>query len=222
MAAKPKNNVDKAVTLLRDMIFSGTLLPGSDHLETELAEQLAMSRTPVREACVQLAAQGLLEVRPRRGVRILPISAKDMEEIYDVLTVLEALAAARAAQAGYDASDLATLEASIVDMETALAKEDRTAWANADDRFHAELVRLGGNGRVITIVGLMADQVRRARTLTLQMRPLPTQSNSDHRQVLEAIRAGDHARAQAVHRSHRMQAKSILLDLLKKSHLRQL
>ncbi|MEL7133859.1 MAG: winged helix-turn-helix domain-containing protein, partial [Pseudomonadota bacterium] len=63
-------NVERAVSALRRMIFSGELPPGSDHLETELADTLGMSRTPVREAALILQAQGLVELRPRRGIRI--------------------------------------------------------------------------------------------------------------------------------------------------------
>ncbi len=216
---KPKSNSAIAVEKLRELIFSGELPAGSDHLETELALRLGMSRTPVREAALTLEAQGLLEVRARKGVRILPISARDMEEIYDVLTELESMAAAQAAKQGYDAKALAPLAKTIADMEVALDSEDRAAWAAADDRFHNELVRLGGNSRVVAIVALMADQVRRARAVTLYMRPLPLKSNADHRAVLEAIRAGDAASAHAIHRSHRTNAKQTLVQILQTNRL---
>ena len=85
------------------------------------------------------------------------------------------------------------LELGPKDMDRAIADSDLDAWADADDRFHAELVRLGGNSRIQTIVGMMSDQVRRARMTTLFMRPLPTKSNEDHRLVYQAIRDGDAA-----------------------------
>ena len=217
--SKPKSNSAVAVEKLRALIFAGELPAGSDHLETELAARLGMSRTPVREAALTLEAQGLLEVRARKGVRILPISVRDMEEIYDVLTVLESMAAAAAARHGYAARDLAALEQSISDMEAALSQEDREAWAAADDLFHTELVRLGGNGRVMSIVALMADQVRRAKAVTLHMRPLPLQFNTDHRGVLDAIRAGDAVRANNIHHTHRTAAKETLMQLLQQNRL---
>jgi len=218
-AEKPKSNSAIAVEKLRALIFAGELPAGSNHLESELAERLGMSRTPVREAALMLEGQGLLEVRARKGVRILPISAKDMEEIYDVLTELESMAASRAAQMGYTPDDLQMLERTIADMDTALDADDREAWSEADDRFHNELVRLGGNSRIVSIVGLMADQVRRAKAVTLYMRPLPLKSNADHRNVVEAIRAGDPARAHAIHRTHRTVAKDTLLALLQTNRL---
>ncbi len=219
---KPKSNSAIAVEELRKLIFSGELPAGSDHLESELAMRLGMSRTPVREAALTLEGQGLLEVRARKGVRILPISVRDMEEIYDVLTELESMAAADAAGQGYSVKDLKTLEKTIEDMETALAAEDRDAWAEADDRFHTELVRLGGNSRVMAIVARMADQVRRAKSVTLHMRPLPLQSNKDHRDVVDAIRAGDAVRAREIHATHRAGAKDVLINLLKQNRLHML
>lgn len=187
MPEKTLSSSQRAIQELRERIFSGELSAGSDHLESELANLLDMSRTPVREAVLTLESQGLLELRPRKGVRILPLSPDDMGEIYDVLTELEGLSAEQAAAAGYDEKDLAFLARAIDDMDKAIATSDLDAWADADDRFHAELVRLGRNSRIEVIVGMMSDQVRRARMTTLFMRPLPTKSNEDHRKVYEAI-----------------------------------
>lgn len=217
---KQMSSSQRALLELRKKIFAGELAPGSDHLESELAEQLNMSRTPVREAILMLEGQGLLELRPRKGIRVVPLSPEDMEEIYDVLTELESLAAHSAACAAYEEADLKHLSDAINDMDAAIANRDLDAWANADDRFHTELVRLGGNSRVETIVHMMSDQVRRARLTTLFMRPLPTKSNEDHRLVYEAIKNGDAKVARETHRDHRKHAKDIIVELLKRHRLR--
>ncbi|WP_298938627.1 GntR family transcriptional regulator, partial [uncultured Ruegeria sp.] len=163
-----------------------------------------MSRTPVREAALMLESRGLLEMRPRKGVRILPVSSEDMREIYDILTELESLAAQRAAEAGYSEQDLKVLEQSIAQMDQAIETENLEAWAEADELFHQELVRLGRNHRIEAIVAMMSDQVRRARTTTLFIRPLPVQSNEDHRAVLRAIQEGKANEARERHRQHRL------------------
>ncbi|MCL4132793.1 UNVERIFIED_CONTAM: hypothetical protein GTU68_000548 [Idotea baltica] len=178
-----------------------------------------MSRTPVREAALTLAAQGLVEMRPRKGVRILALSPDDMRDIYDVLTELESLSAENAARMGYSEAELSALTKAINDMDGALAGEDLEAWAIADDQFHSELVRLGNNSRVQAIAAMMVDQVRRARAMTLQFRPLPLKSNEDHRGVLEAIRAGDADEARQIHYAHRTHAKDMLLGILEKYRL---
>lgn len=213
---KDLSNSQRALHELRELIFTGELPAGSDHLESELAERLGMSRTPVREAALTLESQGLLELRPRKGVRISPVSADDMREIYDVLTQLESLAAKRAAQYGYGKEDLETLAQTITAMTAAIEAKDLKAWAAADEAFHRELVRLGKNTRIITIFERLSDQVRRARAATLFARPLPTKSNEDHRAVYQAILAGDGDAARERHYQHRKHAKQILLDVLEK------
>jgi len=193
------SNTAIAIEKLRSLIFSGQLGAGTDHLESELAARLGMSRTPVREALLRLEAQGLLEVRPRKGVRITSLSPHDMAEVYDVLTELESLAAANAAQAGLTDVELAGLSDAV-----------RETWAAADDAFHTELVRLGGNQRLQRIAEMMSDQVRRARLVTLYMRPEPSASNNDP------------DRARMVHRTHRIAAKDTLIALLERHHLSNL
>lgn len=222
MNTSQATSTQRAAEEMRRMIFAGELAAGSDHLETELADRFGMSRTPIREAALVLEAQGLVSVRPRRGVRILPVSADDMAEIYDVLTELESHAAGRAASFGYGEADLSGMADAIDRMDEALKEGDREAWAKADEAFHAELVRLGRNSRINGIFAMMSDQVRRARSLTLYMRPVPTTSNEDHRAVLEAIRKGAVYKAQSLHRRHRERAKEMLVELLRKHRLSQL
>ena len=219
--SKSKSQSIRAVDALRTLIFEGELSPGSDHLESELAEQLGMSRTPVREATLVLESQGLLEVRPRKGVRISALSADDMREIYEVLTELESLAASLAADAHYSEKELSLLQSTTLEMEASLAANDRERWARADAAFHDELVRLGGNKRIQTIVSNFNDQVRRARALTLHMRPMPQKSNEDHRALYEAIARGDSKAARQIHWRHRTEAKDMLIGLLKQHGLRR-
>ncbi|WP_254705328.1 GntR family transcriptional regulator [Ruegeria sp. THAF33] len=220
--AKTLSNTQRAVRDLRRMILSGELAAGTDHLESELAETLGMSRTPIREAALMLESKGLLEMRPRKGVRILPVSSDDMREIYDILTELESLAAQRAAEAGYSDDELSVLAGSIAKMDQAIDAEDLEAWAEADELFHQELVRLGGNKRVEAIVAMMSDQVRRARATTLFIRPLPVKSNEDHRVVFQAISEGRPDVARERHREHRLQAKTMLCGILEKHRLNSL
>lgn len=216
-----KSNARIAVEELRRLIFSGELAAGSNHLETELAERLGMSRTPVREAALMLDAQGLVEVQPRKGIRVLALSADDMHEVYEILTELEGLAVWRAAGFRYSERELDTLSAAITAMDDALARGDRESWAAADEAFHAELVRLGRNSRVAEIVEKYNDQVRRARAVTLYMRPMPTASNDDHRAVRDAILARDGAKARALHTEHRSRSRTLLTSLLERNGLRR-
>ncbi|MEM1374105.1 MAG: GntR family transcriptional regulator [Pseudomonadota bacterium] len=209
----------RATEALRALIFSGALPPGSDHLEAELAERLGLSRTPVREALARLEGQGLVTIRPRRGARIVGLSPSDMNDIYEVLTTLEAAAAGKAAERGLSEDDLSPLQAAIDAMDAALAADDLEAWALADDAFHLALVAASGNMRMVEATQIYADQVRRARMMTLRLRPPPTRSNNDHRAVLAAIKAGDARAAAGLHERHRDGARLLLTDLLRAHQL---
>jgi DNA-binding GntR family transcriptional regulator len=89
--------VERAYRALRSRILDNTWPPGYQALEQALALELGMSRTPVREALIRLHNEGLIEVVPRHGMRVLPVSPADMAEIYTILTSLESLAAELAA-----------------------------------------------------------------------------------------------------------------------------
>lgn len=218
---RSQSQTQRAAAELRRMIVSNELPAGSNYLETELAGMLDMSRTPVREATLMLEAQGLLEVRPRRGVRILSISPDDMEEIYQILTELECLAAERVAASGASMKDLQPLREATDRMEASLEKDDREGWAAADEDFHARLVDLAGSARLKSIISTYNDQVRRARALTLYIRPVPTKSNEDHRALITALEKGDVQLARKLHREHRISAKTLMISLLRKHGFHQ-
>ncbi len=207
---------------LKAMIIEGRLVPGEMILEQELAERLEMSRTPVREALIRLEQEGLLEIKPRRGARVLPVSVDDMREIYQLLTVLEATAAQAAAERSLTPDELAGLDQALTDMDASLAVDDLDAWAEADARFHALLVAASGNRRLIAFVATMVEQSQRVRRLTLHLRPKPTGSNADHRAVVEAIKAGDPAAAARIHHRHRQQSGEMLVELLDRLRLTRL
>lgn len=213
---------ERAYETVKQRILDNEWPAGHVALEQEVASELGMSRTPVREALIRLADEGLVEVRPRHGVRVLDVSASDMREIYQVLTALESTAAELVADRGIDAYQLAQLDACVDEMDAALTRDDLTAWAVADEQFHQLLIDLCGNGRLAGMVRTCRDQARRARMTTLHLRPKPTRSNDDHRATVDAIRRRDPTVAREIHRRHRADAGSMLIDILDKQGLTSL
>ena len=108
-AARTPTAAEAAYQRLRAMILDNLLPPGTQRLEAELALELGMSRTPVREAMLRLQQEGLVSVTPRHGMRVAPISVADMRDIYDVLESLEPKAAELLARRGLDEAALAPL-----------------------------------------------------------------------------------------------------------------
>jgi DNA-binding GntR family transcriptional regulator len=206
---------DRAYEILKQRIQNNIMPPDSQYLEGALAASLDMSRTPVREACVRLAEEGLLELRPRKGVRVLPISAADMSEIYDVLSVLEAALARVLAMKPASQAEIDALFSVVDSMDAALEANDLDAWAIEDEGFHRMLVQFAGHARLGAIVRSYWGLANRARRLTLLARPTPTQSNRDHRDLVEAIRDGEADKAEALHREHRRKHGQLLVSILR-------
>ena len=207
---------------IKRRILDNEMPAGSTSLEQEIAAQLEMSRTPVRESLQRLQNEGLIEIIPRRGIRVLPLSSNDMAEIYAILTALESAAAEQVAATGLENHDLEALNKPVVQMEEALQKDDLTSWAVADEKFHKLLVQLCGNQRLISAVDMYWDQSHRARMVTLKLRPKPLQSNRDHRDVVEAIVRRDPEMARQIHQQHRSKSGAMLVQLLEELGLQQL
>jgi DNA-binding GntR family transcriptional regulator len=214
--------VESAYRRIRARILDNVWPPGHRALEQALALELGMSRTPVREALIRLANEGLVEVIPRHGMRVLPVSADDMREIYEVLTALEAMAAELVVRRKPAAAELKPLVEASRDMARAVKADDLDAWAAADERFHTHLVNLSGNRLLIEAVQNCWDRAHRARMVTLRMRPKPTHSTREHLEVVERIRAGDARGAFEAHRAHRERGSRELLAILERHGLQNL
>ena len=207
---------------IKDEILENRMAPGFQATEPEIAERLGMSRTPVREALIRLQEDGLVEVIPRRGMRVLPVSPDDMREIYEVLCCVEAEAGMLLAARRPNTRDTAPLEATIRDMEVALETDDLDAWAAADALYHETLVSLCGNGRLAAIATTYQNQAHRVRIFTLRLRERPVGSTDDHRQQVAAILDGDVVRVQELFRAHRERAATELLGILTRYNLNSL
>ena len=200
--AEPTSLVDEAYQALKTAIRDNVFPPGHQAAEPEIARQLGMSRTPVHEAIIRLQEEGLVQVLPRRGILICPISADDIREIYDVLIAVEGMAAGswRACLQTLAGSAAEALERETAAMEWALDKGELLDWAAADERFHQLLTERCGNRRLARVAATVRDQSHRARLFTLHLRPLPTASAAEHRQITDAIRAGNANEAEAAAR----------------------
>lgn len=211
--------VDSAYRELKRRILENEWSAGFQALEQELADDLGMSRTPVREALIRLANEGLVEIRPRHGMRVLPVSPDDMRQIYEILTALEAMSAELAARRQLTAKQVTALRDSVEAMDKALERDDLSGWAAADERFHLLLTELSGNQRLKTLVETYWDQSHRVRMLTLGLRPKPVESNADHAAVAQAIIDGDAESAREIHRRHRERNGRLLIEILQRHRL---
>jgi DNA-binding GntR family transcriptional regulator len=206
----------EAYRLMKHEIMQNTLPPGFQCMETELAERYGISRTPIREALVKLAQEGLIELRRRRGMRVLPISPAEMRDIYDLLTILEPECASALARDGLTAEQLDEIVKAVSDMEAAIGADDLAAWAAADDRFHRLHLKFARNRRLARMICSLLDQAHRVRMFTLKFRERPFKSTAEHAEMVRLLSLGDAERVRQVYREHREIAAKELMEILER------
>ncbi|MEO1266337.1 MAG: GntR family transcriptional regulator, partial [Pseudomonadota bacterium] len=164
----------------------------------------------------ETAEEGLIEVKPRRGMRVLPISVAEMRDIYDLLQILEPECAASLARDGLTEAELKRLGKSVDDMEAALKTGKLKRWAAADDRFHRLHLEFTRNRRLARIISQMLDQAHRVRMFTLPLREIPQKSTDDHRAMVDRLRDGDARAVRRLYREHRQKAAVELFEILER------
>jgi DNA-binding GntR family transcriptional regulator len=203
---------DEVAAQLRERIFAGELAPGSFLDEVRLAEQLKISRTPLREALKVLTAEGLVRHEPRRGCFVNQVTERDLDEIFPVIALLEGRCAREAAEHATDA-DLEALEA----LHQKLARHARARRINeyyeANFAIHEAIITLAGNRWLASVIGDLRKIVKLARLQQLHAPGRLDQSLSEHLAVFAALKARDPEGADAAMRTHLQRQREALREL---------
>lgn len=215
----PRSQAERAYELIKQRIIRGDYLLGSTISEPDLASSLGMSRTPLREALVRLAHDRMVDLVPRRGMRVKQPTKRDLEEINELLSCLECEAAERLALRRLNAEELTQLDSAIRKMDEALGAEDMGAWAAADFEFHRLLIVLQQNSHLAEVALSLLEKAHRFRLMALPHRDKPLYSNVNHAAVVEAIRRGDAQTAVEIHRSHKRRWSRELGELMPKMNI---
>ena len=190
---EPRALSRRIVDQLKRVIIAGELQPGDRVLETDLAEQLGVSRGPVREAFRQLEQEGLLVSYPHRGTFVATVPDDEIDEVYALRAHLEAYAARRVV-AEHREQAVETLGGIVLQMEAAAQARDLASLADLDLQFHDTLLSLSGYQGLHRIWRSM-DGLVRARTYATLALPgragLIEHTASSHRPIVEAIASGD-------------------------------
>jgi DNA-binding GntR family transcriptional regulator len=222
MSSKTKSTrVNNAYERLKSEILKGELPPGFQAPEPDIASRLGMSRTPVREALIRLEADGLVDLVPRRGAKVLPIARKDICEINHILSALEGLAA-RSAAVRKDRTDRAGDVTDLLDRaDAALDAGDIETWAVLGDGFHRWLAAASGNCRLEAEITGFLDQMYRAYFVLLRLNRAPVCNAGDHRRLHRAILEGNEDMAAEIARLHRLNGLATMKTLLESCGLSQ-
>jgi DNA-binding GntR family transcriptional regulator len=204
------NLTEQVHDLLMGAILDGSLEPGRLYSVQALSGELGVSRTPVREAMLQLARRGIVEMVPSQGVRIVQRSLDDLKDIFEIRLWVE-VPAVRAAVPKMDEADVARLQASYSRMRECALNGDTRGLENEDRVLHAVILECSGNLRVAMMIDELRDfVVTQGKTTTGRSRT-PLEIVEAHRPIVEAIERGDaEAAAEAMDRHLRSSADVVL------------
>ena len=170
---------------IKDGILTGRLRPGERLLENQLADELGVSRTPIREALRMLEIENLVDLIPRKGAQVKKMSEKDIKDILEIRKVLDELAAGLAAE-NITKQEIAELKKLHSDFVEAFERGDREAVLEADTKFHDVIFNTTKNDKLIQIISNISIQIYRYRIAYLK---LMTSIAVPNQQQLELIKA---------------------------------
>lgn len=200
----PRTLADTVYGTLKRDILDFRLAPGDRFTETEVADRLQVSRTPVREALFRLEREGYLEVRQRNGWLVKPLDFNTLDHFYELRSVLEAAAVQAICAPGKGADPLRALrplaDAWLVDADG--RSSDRERLADLDERFHIDLVAAAGNPEISRVHRAATERIRIVRRLDFTQPDRIGKTYEEHGAILAAVLDGNAARATELLRAH--------------------
>ncbi len=213
---KTTSLTDQAYADIKQKIISGTYAPGVHYEAGQLSDDLMMSRTPVREALLRLQNEGILEIAPKKGIRIISLSATDLQDIYQIITALEVEAVGNLTALRPDANFLAPLYEAIRLMHTSLDEETFNDWSLADEQFHRSLFDLNNNTRLRQEGHQYRDLAQRAHFVALRFIDPEQKRKSikSHMDLIHIIESGDQTKARKAHFEQRIRGAGLLVSIV--------
>ncbi|HYH01692.1 MAG TPA: GntR family transcriptional regulator [Bacillota bacterium] len=200
---------------LREAIISGQLSPGERMMEIQLAEEMGVSRTPVREAIRKLELEGLVVMIPRKGAYVAGLSLKDVTDVFEIRGALEGLAAELAADRITE-DELESLERYLVKISEDIEHGDLNRVVETDTDFHTILYQASRNSRLSQIINNLREQIQRFRTTSLSFPGRMKTALEEHRKIVEAISSRDGELARKLAKEHIENAENSLMSVIQK------
>lgn len=203
---QPESLAKKAYEAIRNSILSGDWKIGEIYNEKSIAADLGISRTPVREALLELASQGLIIFLPRRGLMVNRFTRRDVDEIFELRKAIELAAVVKIAKAS-PPFDLFEIEESLLKQRKAAKEKDYPAFMEADRLFHTYFSKLTNNRRLIAILENLRDMIHLMGTKALSLEGRAVDVIEEHQAILEAVKKGNVAEAHGAMESHLEKSK---------------
>ncbi len=196
---------------LKRQILVGEIAPGTRMMEVELAEEMGVSRTPIREAIRKLEKEGLVNIEPRRGAYASEISVKDMVDVLEVRQDLEGMAAALAARKVTDEEKQAFVKVNS-DYEEAIKNGNTEEIIRCDELFHQLIVSYSGNKTLNQLLSQVQELALRFRYIYYDDFSRYEKMPREHEHIEEAILSGDAEKARIVAEEHVSKLKEFVIN----------
>ena len=201
----------KVYRVLKTEIVKGFLEPGTKLLENKLAEEMHVSRTPIREAIQKLAAEGFIKIAPNQTLIVTEVSLEDVKEVLQIRGVLEGLAA-RIAAKKINKQEIEELEKIIAQMSLHVTKEDLSSYCKVDDEFHNLILHICGNKWIIQIRDNLSNFIYRFRIKSLSVPGRLKCSFEEHRKIMESLKKHNSEEADRLSQIH---MENTVINILK-------
>jgi DNA-binding GntR family transcriptional regulator len=200
---------------LRNAIISGKFEPGERFMEIQLAEELGVSRTPVREAIRKLEREGLLVMVPRKGAYVAGLSLKDVADVFEIRGSLEGLAGSLAAERATD-EEIEQLERILVHLKEAALANDADTVIEKDTELHDILFNAARNDKLVQILNNLREQIHIYRLASLKNPERFKEMLIEHKKIVEAIADRDSDRAQKLVQEHIENVENNIMQAIRK------
>jgi DNA-binding GntR family transcriptional regulator len=203
---------DKVYSILSKAIFRGDLEPGQRLVESKLAKLMKVSRTPVREAIIQLIQKGLAIPSPPKGVKVAPLpTTKELNEFYDISSVLRGLAARKAA-CNITPQEIKQLQEIIAESEQSLKEGSLKEIFKLNKKFHQTIEKSSNNKELLFLLDNVYKRSRERFSEILSRKKRQEKSIEEHKVILEALIKKDEELAEQLMRKHIENGKEDLLQ----------
>ena len=199
---------------IRQAIIDGTFSPGERLMEIQLADEMGVSRTPVREAIRKLELEGLVLMIPRKGAEVAEITEKNMRDVLEVRKALEELAVQLACEK-ITAEEIEEMKKAAEEFRMILKNKDITEIAEADVRFHDIIYMATDNQKLILLLNNLREQMYRYRVEYLKREEAHPQLIAEHAEIIEYISKGEKKAATDVMCKHIDNQVTTVIDVIR-------
>lgn len=211
--SRTKSLKEKAYDILKELILTGRLEQGKLHNEKRLAEVLGVSRTPVREALLELSREGMVSFVPSKGVEVRKITTKQVQEVFELRRIIEGYII-KSISKQLSPADLKKIEKILSKQDRSATKDEEVTFIEMDKEFHLFMASKMGNEQIETILQNLRDQIHLMGIRAIKDQARSRQVLKEHQRIFSALKKKDAKRSHDELMRHLNNTEEVLIDTL--------